>query len=46
MSGEVVVYLNVRRGYDIYQYQKKLSCILMSGEVVVYLNVRRGYGVS
>ena len=35
ISGEVVMYLNVRRGW----------CILMSGEIVVYLNVRRG-GVS
>jgi hypothetical protein len=36
ISGEVVMYLNVRRG----------RCILMSGEIVVSLNVRRGGGVS
>jgi hypothetical protein len=36
MSGEVVVYLYVRRG----------GGVSMSEEAVVYLNVRRGCGVS
>ena len=36
MSGEVVVYLNIRRA----------RLCLMPEEVVVYLNVRRSCGVS
>jgi len=36
MSGEVVVYLNVRRGCGV----------SLSGEVMVYINIRRSCGVS
>jgi hypothetical protein len=46
MSGEVVVYLNVRRDGGVSYCQERWWCILMSGDVVVYLNVRRGGGVS
>jgi hypothetical protein len=45
MSGEVVVYLNVRSG-GVSKCQERWWCILMSGEMVVYLNVRRDGGVS
>jgi hypothetical protein len=41
MSGEVVVYLNVRRAYGVSYCQERWWCILLSGEIVVYLNVRR-----